>query len=200
VVVVAALALAGCDPTPYTFTYVGTGTRVAVVGDSITAHAEVELLAALEGTSRAVGGVPSMTMVAALEDRVRPAIASGPDVVVVEYGLNDALDGWDRTDLPGLEAILALLDTAPCVVWVTPSALSPSYFDHLGPGLMQTRARGMRNSLLRRLPQHPNQRLADWSATQLLHPEWFLPDHLHHSPAGHAAYAQFVAESIDLCA
>lgn len=191
----AVAALAACQPVQaYTLTYTGSGQQTAVVGDSITAHAEPQLRAALDGDERAIAGVPSMRMSAALNDRVRPAVATDPDVLVIELGLNDALDGWDSSDLPTLEAMLKMLDDARCVVWVTPSALAPSYYDHQGPGTMQARAAKFKASLVKRLPKHPNQRLADFSTLQLQHPEWFGPDHLHHTPAGHQAYADFVAQ------
>jgi lysophospholipase L1-like esterase len=198
---VAVAALAACQPvSAYTFAYTGSGpTRVAVVGDSITAHAEPQLLAALDGKARAVAGVPSMRMTAALDDRVRPAVTTDPDVLVVELGLNDALDGWDSSDLPTLEKMLSLLDGARCVVWVTPTALAPSYYDHQGPGTMQARAAAFKASLAKRLPKHPNQHLADFSTLQLQHPDWFDADHLHHAPAGRQAYADFVAQSVSLC-
>lgn len=200
VALAAVVALAACQPTSaYTYQYAGTGPRVAVVGDSITAHAEADLTAALSGYARAVGGVPSMTMADAIDERVRPAVVTAPEVLVVELGLNDALNGWDSSDLPTLEKTLALLDDAPCVVWVTPSALAPSYYDHQGPGTMQARAAAFKASLQKRLPKHPNQHLADWSATQLQHPDWFVADHVHHAPAGHQAYAQFVAQSVSVC-
>jgi lysophospholipase L1-like esterase len=200
VALAAVVALAACQPVEaYTYQYVGTGPRVAVVGDSITAHAETEVTAALGAYARAVGGVPSMTMAAALDERVRPAVTTQPDVLVVELGLNDALDGWDSTDLPTLEKMMALLDGAECVVWVTPSALAPSYYDHAGPGTLQARAAAFKASLQKRLPKHPNQRLADFSVTELANPAWFDADHLHHTPAGHQAYADFVAQSVSLC-
>lgn len=192
----AVAALAACQPVDaYTISYTGSGSRVAVVGDSITAHAQPQVVAALDGRARAVAGVPSMRMTAALEDRVRPAVATDPDVLVIELGLNDALDGWGSADLPTLEAMLSLLDDARCVVWVTPSALAPSYYDHLGPGTMQARAAAFKASLAKRLPKHPNQHLADFSAVQLQHPEWFDADHLHLTAAGHQAYADFVAQA-----
>lgn len=200
VALAAIVALAACQPVDaYTYTYTGTGPKVAVVGDSITAHSEAEVMASLGAYARAVGGVPSMTMAAALDDRVRPAVTTQPDVLVVELGLNDALDGWDSSDLPTLEKMLSLLDGASCVVWVTPSALAPSYYDHAGPGTMQERAAAFKASLLKRLPKHPNQRLADFSVTELANPAWFDADHLHHSPAGRQAYADFVAQSVSLC-
>jgi hypothetical protein len=198
---VAVAALAACQPVgAYTLAYTGSGTRVAVVGDSNTAHAEPQLVAALDGRARAVAGVPSMRMTAALDDRVRPAVATDPDVLVVELGLNDALDGWDSSDLPALEAMLSLLDDARCVVWVTPTALAPSYYDHQGPGTLQARAAAFKASLAKRLPKHPNQHLADYAPEQLQHPERFDADHLHHTAAGHEAFAAFVAESVEVCA
>ena len=95
--------------------------------------------------------------------------------------------------------MLKLLDGARCVVWVTPTALAPSYYDHKGPGTLQARAAAFKASLAKRLPKHPNQHLADFSELQLQHPEWLDADHLHHTEAGHAAYAGFVADAVDVC-
>ena len=200
VAVVSLVALGACEPEPYTFTYVGTGRKVAVVGDSITASAETQLLAALSPYSRAVAGVEKMSMASGLDSRVRPAIATDPDVLMIELGINDAGNGWSRTtDLANLEATLAALDEATCVVWVTPSALAPSYYDANGFGTLQERIAAFKASLVKRLPAHPNQRLADFSVVQLTHPEWFSTDHLHLSVAGRRGYADFVASSVARC-
>jgi len=188
------IGLTACFPE-----YAGAGQTVAVVGDSITAHSAKEIATALAPYRRSVVGVPSIAMPEALGRLVKPAVSTDPAVLVVELGLNDALDGWDSSDLPALEATLKALDPADCVVWITPTALSPSYYDHLGPGTMQARANAFKASLKKRLPKHPNVHLADPSADQLAHPEWYDADRMHHSPAGRTAYAAFVAEAVEIC-
>lgn len=172
--------------------YSGTGVKVAVIGDSITNYSTPDIEAALAPYRRSVTGIPGIGFVGALDQLVRPAVASKPDVLVIELGINSAREVWNSADLKWLEATLKELDKVPRVIWITPSALTPSYYDHLGQGTIAQRIAAFKASLVKRLPKHPNQRLADFSVSQLTHPEWFDADHLHPSPAGKKALAAYI--------
>ncbi len=194
VALVAALAPAcrpSVSPMPIS-SYTGSGVKVAVIGDSITNYSTTEIRSALAPYRHSVTGIPGIGFVGALDRLVRPAVASKPDVLIIELGINSAREVWNSADLKWLEATLKELDKVPRVIWITPSALTPSYYDHLGAGTIAQRIAAFKASLVKRLPKHPNQRLADFSVSQLTHPEWFDVDHLHPSPAGKTAIAAYM--------
>lgn len=198
-VLVAIAALAGCAACQPI--YVGSsGQKVAVVGDSITDYSEPQIEAALSRDSRYVEGVPGINLPDGRKQLVQPVVSTDPDVVVVELGINSAREAWVSDDAHQIDLIMRDLADVPCVVWVTPTALEPSYYDHLGDGTIKSRIEQMRKSVARRLPTYPNLRLADFGATQGQHPEWFQEDHLHPNTAGQKALAAFVAQVVaDAC-
>jgi lysophospholipase L1-like esterase len=179
----AALGITACKPVPQ-------NADVYVAGDSITYWAEDELTARLTGTF-VVEGIPGINLRDAIDDLVVPAAQADVKTLVLEVGANSAKDGWTTDpDLRDLEAILHAADDVNCVIWVT---LGSSRSD-LGP-----RFDAFQASLERRLPQHPNQKLADFSALQIHHVNWFDDDRFHLSQAGTDAYADFVVASLPLC-
>lgn len=173
------------------------GKRVAVVGDSITAYASTQVNAELaKDYMRSVNATPGIDLPTARTQLVVPAVATKPDVLVIELGINSAHDGWNSADLTRLERIMADAGAIPCVVWVTPTALAPSYYDHLGPGTAKERIEAMKASVAKRVAKRPNFHLADWGAIEGQHPEWFKDDHLHNTDAGEAAYAAYLREQV----
>lgn len=174
--------------------------KVAVVGDSITAWSTPEIKASLADYQRSVQGIPSINIVDARERLVQPAVATDPDVLVVELGLNQAIDGWDSSDLPALEGVLKDLDRAQCVVWVIHYPLTPSYYDHVGPGTMFDRTKAFEASLDKRLPKHPNQHKVNFGVEARSHTGWYDDDRMHLSADGKQEYAAFVAaEAVPAC-
>jgi lysophospholipase L1-like esterase len=192
-VAVMVAGVAACTPTVYTGP--GEGRKVAVVGDSITAYAEPDLNAALSAYTYTVEAKPGINLPDGYRTLVVPVAASSPDVVVVELGINSALYGWTSDHARFIDKTMQALPDA-CVVWVTPTALSPSYYDHNGVGKLADRIAEMRRSVLRRVPTYDNLHVADFGAVELANPGWYEADHLHLLPAGRKAYAAFVAESV----
>lgn len=191
-VIAIALGITACRPV-----YTGPeGPRVAVVGDSITNSATGELDAELAAKHRFLHGIDSIDLADGRTRLVKPVVGSGPSVVVVELGINSAREVWNSADLVDLENVLADLKAVPCVVWVTPTALAGSYFDHLGEGTIKDRIAKFKASLLKRLPKYPNVHLADFGAIEEAHPEWFHADGLHLTATGQAAYAAYVADQV----
>lgn len=187
--------LTACQPKPYEGPK--GAKRVGMVGDSITAFSSTQLESALaKKYRRSVNGVPGIDLADALPQLVLPTVATKPDVLVIELGINSARESWDSKDLPYLEATLKAADTVPCTLWVTPTALEPSYYDHLGTGTIKSRIDAMKASLVKRLLKHPTVHLADWGAVEGQHPEWFDADHLHPSAAGKTAYASWLVEQV----
>lgn len=192
-IIAVALAASACRPT-----YTGPlGPRVAVVGDSITNASSGELDTELAAKYRYLSGIDGIDLAQGQAQLVKPVAQTTPAVLVLELGINSARESWDSSDLPHLEAVLAAVKATPCVIWVTPTALTPSYYDHLGQGTLASRIAMFQASLAKRLPKYPNIHRADFGALEAAHPEWFVTDRLHLTPEGQAAYAAYVAEQID---
>lgn len=192
-IIAVALLVSACRPT-----YTGpTGPKVAVVGDSITNSSTEELDAELAAKYRFASGIDGIDLDAGRTKLVKPVAETTPSIIVVELGINSARESWDSTDLPHLEAMLTAVKAMPCVIWVTPTAMETSYYDHLGQGTLATRIAMFQASLDKRLPKYPNIHRADFGALELQHPEWYVADRLHLTPEGQAAYASYVADQID---
>lgn len=192
-VIAVALLASACRPT-----YVGPqGPKVAVAGDSITRSSSDELDTELAAKYRFLSGIDGIDLADGRSQLVEPVAGTTPSVIVLELGINSARESWDSSDLPHLEAVLAAVKATPCVIWVTPTALTPSYYDHLGQGTLASRIAQFQASLAKRLPKYPNIHRADFGALELQHPEWFVADRLHLTPEGQAAYASYVADQID---
>ena len=174
----------------------GGSTRVAVVGDSITNYSTLQVAAALHDYSYSVEGIPGIDLKDGRTRLVKPAVEADPDVLVIELGINSAREVWNSDDLPYLEGVLHDADAIGCVIWVTPSALQPSYYDHLGEATLADRIEKFKASLRKRLPRHPNQRLADYSEVELMYPSRFTEDHLHPTAEGKRAYADYVGDQV----
>ena len=191
-ILVLALAASACRPS-----YTGPmGPRVAVVGDSITNSSTAKLDTELASKYRFLSGIDGIDLAQGRTQLVKPVTDTAPSVLVLELGINSARESWDSSDLPDLEAVLGAVKSTPCVIWVTPTALQPSYYDHLGKGTLASRIALFQASLAKRLPKYPNIHQADFGALQLQHPEWFVADRLHLTSDGQAAYATFVADQI----
>ena len=48
------------------------------------------------------------------------------------------------------------------------------------------------------VPDYPNAVLADWRAASVDHPEYFVSDGIHLTPAGARAYAQVIKQAANL--
>jgi lysophospholipase L1-like esterase len=192
-IVAVALVASACRPT-----YTGPqGPKVAVIGDSITNSSSEELDAELAAKYRFASGIDGIDLADGRAKLVNPVAETKPSVLVIELGINSARESWDSSDLPHLEAVLAAAKATPCVIWVTPTALEPSYYDHLGQGTLASRITAFQASLDKRLPKYPNIHRADFGAIEQQHPEWFVNDRLHLTAAGQAAYAAYVADQVD---
>jgi lysophospholipase L1-like esterase len=193
------MALCACMPQ-----YQGKGTRVAVIGDSITAHATTRVQAELNaaGYAYSVLGTPSINMRDARKPLVQAAVATRPDVLVVELGINSARDGWTSGDITDMVRILGDVASVPCVVWVIPDALDHSYYDNQGTSAptLHGRILQFKASLDKRVGTYPNVHVAYWGDVERTHPEWYNGDGLHHSDAGKRAYGRYVRAQVDaLC-
>ena len=190
---VTVLALAACHPTPV---YVGSGPKLATVGDSVTWYSIGPLKAALTGYSRWVWGITGTDLVQGRTSLVIPAVDTKPQVMVIELGINSVLRTWTPTASTALDGILADVAKVPCVIWVTPDALTVSNFDTWGPTTLHQRIAGWRALLAQRIAGHANVHQADWGAIEINHPEWYRSDGLHPNPAGEQALAAYVTQQV----
>lgn len=173
--------------------------RVAVVGDSVTDISTTSLQAKLSKTWRtSVSGVGGIDLPRGRTELVQPAVATKPDVLVVELGINSASNGWTSNDAHFIDLILKDAAKVPCVVWLLPDALDNTAFNLLADdGLLMTdRIAALRKSIQRRVAANPNLHLADFGPLQRSHPEWYAVDGLHPSPAGTRGMANFLDQSI----
>ncbi len=169
----------------------GTGPRIAVIGDSYSQGLGLGAPAdswpsrldgrvvvdgfAGSGFSEGASGCSGV----AFGDRVARALATEPDLVVVQGGLNDS----DRTD----EAITA---GAQRVL----SGLSGEHVVVVGPPTAPRRADAVErvDALLAEVAEEAGVayvRTADWELE-------YLPDRLHLTPAGHRALGDRVASAV----
>lgn len=128
---------------------------------------------------------------------IQPAAQTGSKIVVIELGINSAREIWNSADLPHLENALHDLDAVPCVIWVTPTALEPSYYDHLGERndpLADPAVQGVTGEAT---PEAPEPAARGTGCGGRLQPSWYAADHLHNSSAGMAAYAKYVKAQVD---
>lgn len=177
------------------------GDRVAVVGDSITALGEPELVGQL-------GSDHDLTVDgdfgARIADRL-PAIedlaAEGPDQVVVNLGTNDAAAGTpvDRVEL-AIEEALSALDDVECVHVVT---VAERLSDR---GTSVARQAALVNEILAEAAgRHPNAHVVDWGAAQGAaairrdDPMALLSDGVHPDAEGQRVLAEAYARAIDGC-
>jgi hypothetical protein len=132
------------------------GPVVAVVGDSITVVSAPGVEAELRGYAlymRAIDGKRIDEMVPAL----RAEMQRKPRAVVVNLGTNDAMQAQTHPDwLIGFNAVWGLVQTRPCVVFVTVSTNA----DYLG----RSRVAADINNTIRQLAKdHHNVRIVDWN-------------------------------------
>lgn len=170
--------------------------RVAVVGDSVTDWATVELYVSLSQSRAAVQGIGGINLANARPQLIAPAVATFPDVLVVELGINSARYGWTFADVADLRGALEDTRPVPCVVWVTPDSLDTSLFDRSAPGTLHERILTSNLWLEGLLPGSPNVHRADWGPIERAHPSWYASDGLHNSEEGILAYAAFVEQSV----
>jgi len=124
--------------------------------------------------------------------------AVGADAVIVSAGSNEAaglahgeisraaVAGWIGDALDALAPV-------PCVIWST-VVTAPNFYwgDPAAP-------RAVNRLLAAEAARHPNVHLVDWAASLDHHPGWFLPDGLHHSPEGSAAFVEQLGGAAAVC-
>ena len=193
-----------------------TKTKVAVVGDSLTAQATWPIIDDLNnhGFNTTVAGVNGATVLDQARQLESLTLPGSTDIIVVALGTNNAFFATStderHRDLSDsgrdIHDTLTKLFEPPagqqwtpsteCVVWVNVSDQSPVLaLDKNGPAINKfiddevsaARAKGHRVVV------------ADWAGTSRSHPDWFLQDRVHLTPEGERAYAQVIRGAVDRC-
>jgi len=179
--------------------------KVAVVGDSLVEFQEDASPTMTEGVRQrgwapavqGVGGSSTFEIRTFYRDEI-----AGADGVVFVAGANDVPRIEDEPDQAAavgrlrqqFDAAMADMAGARCVVW--PTVIEAPNFYWAGPTYAATAV----NDLIRsEAAAHPSVRVVDWSSLSAPHPEWFIPDLLHHTPAGEAAFRQALLDAMADC-
>ncbi|HEY4377151.1 MAG TPA: SGNH/GDSL hydrolase family protein [Acidimicrobiales bacterium] len=177
--------------------YIGHGSKVVLVGDSLANGAEADTRRQLSSVAVAWNSYPGTTW-PDWTARAASIAAMHPALVVVELGTNDLWDGWQDHDRTDLDALLAAVGAVPClalvnyashghVVDITDSP-NPAYV----PGeAIANRVLGQVAST-RTAAGHPTV-VADWSQAAAGHAAWFDWDGVHFTAAGNRGWADWLA-------
>ncbi|CAB4871100.1 MAG: acyltransferase family protein [Actinobacteria bacterium] len=165
------------SPTPSS-TAAGANGRLSAIGDSVMLGARSTLKDLIPGTSvdAAVSRYPG-AFIGKLKryvagDRLAP-------VVVLHPGTNGVLPESMMREM------LDILAATPRIVVVNDS--------------MPRSWRDPNNKVMKSVvPDYPNAVLADWRAASVDHPEYFVSDGIHLTPAGARAYAQVIKQAANL--
>lgn len=115
------------------------------------------------------------------------AATGGFDVIVVNLGANDVLEGLVTAN-PGshINRILDAAGTTP-VLWLDQAETLPR----------RTAAVAYNDALAGAVATHPNATVVGWGAVLDAHHEYLNPDDLHLDAQGQAALAQVIADAVD---
>lgn len=176
-----------------------TAPHVAVVGDSLAWQAEHGSSSTSDPyyqrhyLTDALGAEGWYSRIAARSGATTDSLrlwsqwASAPDVIVMALGTNDNYYSVPpATSLARIRTYLARWPAARVVyVGVAPSV--PRGIADTAPAW---------NELLRQEAARTGGVFLDWAAISAGHPDWFVADQLHHTPAGQAAYRAAIAAAV----
>jgi lysophospholipase L1-like esterase len=164
---------------------------VAGLGDSLLFEAEPELRALVPALDVQTHAVPGLT---AVEGRIGlgPLLERRPNALVVVLGTNDIRDGnVSPEELAAIEDLADRIDEVPCVRWAEVSTSGTS---------ASVNEAGVRwNRELAAAASAHGFGLVPWAAAVAVHPEWLVPDGIHHTPEGQAQFARMLLESLNEC-
>lgn len=195
--VLAAAVVAGCgsDDGPSAGTesvngeFVGTrgGRRVVVVGDSITELSRDAIVAALEDRAEVRVDGFSGRRIAGVLPHLADAVATSPDVAVVNLGTNDMLDEHEAFG-PDLDRMLGLAGRVPCAVVVTiHDGVHEPVDANIGTAI---------NEHLRAAAATGSIHLVDWNAAVHRDPGLVVDDGIHPNTRGQRWIADAIRDAI----
>jgi lysophospholipase L1-like esterase len=166
---------------------VARGSKVLVVGDSLTWQSIPEVTASLEagGWDPTIQAAPGTT-IGAWADKVGKLVDEhDPDVVVVELGTNNCTAECPRI-ASVIDRLLRSVPRSVPVVWLNVQA-QPSYPAH---------PESVNDALAAAAERWPNVTLVDMSARFRNHPDWHMEDGLHLTATGSTELGKLMAESL----
>jgi acyl-CoA thioesterase-1 len=178
-------------PPPAISAYEGSGPQLAVLGDSITFVSAEAIDAALKPryalSMSAVVGVKTDGQMAT----AKRYAGTRPDVVVINLGTNDALQGVDvdRYEREMAKMVSMFPDSCVIVTTIVTHPIDPTDYEQRAAAY---------DAYLRTLPH-----VADWDARVAKASRTglqYLADAVHPNADGQRAYAELIRETADACA
>ena len=167
------------------------GTRVAVVGDSITALAEPQIAATLAGEySLQISGRSGATIDQQLPtiEGIQHSSDRRPDDWIIELGTNDGGACQNRNWQADFRNEVAAVRSARCVIFVTLSS-HLTRAGLVGPSLNR--------AIFQSVAHHLNFHVLDWGNIEYKDPEWTSPrDGIHPTPKGSTELASLEAQAL----
>jgi len=191
----------------------GTGTKVAVIGDSLSSQTRERMLTRTDIEALVAVHCGVRTRWVLDSGALTQVLLLGPEVLVVATGANElTVDGsgtasaldWERPDLASFDArlrdvqeLVARTKDVPCVVWVN-VAETPRRFGSSGRGaLLEALAAKFNAGVDDALRQRPGpSAIADWDAVAKARPDVLADDGLHLSAAGVASWTELVDRTV----
>jgi len=161
--------------------------KVIIVGDSISVASETAYRDALPLDQLDVVATSGIRL-GAQRDAIDLAVATNPDVLVIELGTNDVPVG-ESDLLDQVDEVLAETAALPCVRWVT--VFVPDHEEEVA---------ALNDHLHQAAESQANLELIDWFQMYQDDPGLMSGDGLHPNADGSAALAKAVAESTTTCA
>lgn len=165
------------------------GTKVAIVGDSLTEGVRSRLtpLAKQYGFDAKIDAQNGRDIEAGLSPLKK--ISTGRDLVMVALGTNDARTGLTAAQADTrIEDVLDQVGTKTPVLWVNVYRTDTK-------GTMDA-AELFNERLTAAAPSHPNLTVLDWSSYIQSRPELIREDHIHLTSEGYDARASWMARQI----
>jgi lysophospholipase L1-like esterase len=161
--------------------------RVAVAGDSITALARSEIVAALEVAYRVRVNAFSGHTIAQVRPAIRRQVATHPDIAVVNLGTNDMDRGHTRWRAD-LDRMLTIVASVPCVeIFTVYDGRHPPAGANIGTRI---------NARLAEVAAAGSVHLIDWNAAVHRDPDLVVADGIHPGAAGQRWIADSLRDEI----
>lgn len=175
----------------------GPGAKVFFTGDSLTVDSSAQLRARLESRGLRVAGnaFGGTTIGWSASKLIDQTFGDPPAVAVVASGTNNVVGGWDAGDDAELATALQWAAKAPCAVWILPARVRYEVVGGVRRATVNPATLQMRDRI-RSAATAAGVHVADWGALAAEHPDWYVPDGIHHTETGRAAYASFIARAV----
>jgi lysophospholipase L1-like esterase len=160
--------------------------QIVIIGDSISFGTQEEFPLAMPNDDVDVIATSGIRL-GPQRETITLAVATAPDVLVIELGTND-VPVFEPTFLDEIDDVLDETDDLPCVLWV--NVFVPNF---------ESNAATVNEHLEEAADDHDNLQIVDWFTLANDDPSLMSPDGLHPNEDGQAALALAVAASAERC-